>query len=159
MPEAVYADLDILRTDGLVDDYYHIQLIYPDRLKVSLRASYLVMEETPRYFVHGAEGSFVKYGIDPQEELLKVDVMPTMDSAWGKEDEAMWGVLHTTVNKMPFRGKVATEQGNYAQFYLEVVNALRTGTAPSTAASNVIGVIKILEAAVKSSNEKRAIFI
>ena len=70
MPEAVYADIDKLREGSVVDDYYYIQLIYPKQ-KVSLRASYLVREETPRYYIHGTEGSFVKYGIDPQEDLLK----------------------------------------------------------------------------------------
>ena len=159
MPEAVYADIDKLRTDSQVDDYYHIQLLYPDRLKVSLRASYLVMEETPRYYVHGTEGSFVKYGIDPQEELLKVGVSPTLDSTWGKEDGAMWGILHTSVNNMPNRSKVETVHGNYARFYHEIVSALRTGTTPSTAASKVIGVIKILEAAMESAMEKKVIFL
>jgi len=160
MPEAVYADIDILRTGGRVDDYYHIQLIYPDKLKVSLRAGYLVMEETPRYYVHGTTGSFVKYGIDPQEEQLKAGVLPALDdSKWGKEDEATWGTLHTLVNDMRYRGKVESVQGNYARFYHEVVDALRTGTPPSTAASNVIGVIRILDAAMESASQKKAIYI
>ena len=159
MPEAVYADIDMLRADTQVDDYYHIQLIYPKKLKVSLRASYLVMEETPRYYVHGTEGSFVKYGIDPQEECLKTGAMSPLDSAWGKEEGANWGTLHTTLYNMRYRGKVETLQGNYVQFYHEIVSAIRNGTIPSTTASNVIGVIKILEAAVESAVEKKAIVI
>ena len=159
MPVAVYADVDRLRTGSQVDDYYHIQLVYPDKLKVSLRASYLVMEETPRYYVHGTEGSFVKYGIDPQEECLKTGVLSPLNSDWGKEDEANWGILHTTVNNMRYRGKVETVQGHYTQFYHEIVSALRNGTTPSTAAFHVIGVIKIIEAALESAIEKKAIYI
>ena len=159
MPEAVYADIDRLRAGTQVDDYYHIQLIYPSKLKVSLRASYLVMEETPRYYVHGTEGSFVKYGIDPQEECLKAGVISPLDAAWGKEDEANWGILHATVNGLPYRSKVETVRGDYTMFYHEIVSALRNGTTPSTTASNVIGVIKIIEAALKSATEKKAIFI
>ena len=159
MPEAVYADIDKLRSDSQVDDYYHIQLIYPAKLKVSLRAGYLVMEETPRYYVHGTEGSFVKYGIDPQEECLKTGVSSPLDADWGKDDEAKWGILHTTVNNMRYRGKVETVQGNYTRFYHEIADAIHNGTTPSTAASNVIGVIKILEAALESAIEKRAIYL
>jgi len=159
MPEAVYATIDSLRIGTQVDDYYHIQLIYPSKLKVSLRASFLVMEETPRYYIHGTEGSFVKYGIDPQEECLKIGVLSPLDSTWGKEEESNWGLLHTTLNNMHYRGKIETERGNYAQFYHEVVAAIRKGTSPSTAASNVIGVIKILEAAFESNVHKKAIYI
>ena len=159
MPEAVYADIDRLRTGSQVDDYYHIQLIYSAKLKVSLRASYLVMEETPRYYIHGTEGSFIKYGIDPQEEYLKTGVLSPLNSDWGKEDETNWGILHTLINNMHYRGKVETVRGDYTQFYHEIVNALRNGKTPSTAASNVIGVIKIIEAALESATTKKAIRI
>lgn len=159
MPEAVYADIDKLREGAQVDDYYHIQLIYPSKLKVSLRASYLVMEDTPRYYIHGTEGSFVKYGIDPQEECLKIGALSPFDISWGKEAETNWGILHSTANNTPYRGKMETIRGNYALFYNEIADALRNGLTPSTAASNVIGVIRILEAAFQSALEKKAIFL
>lgn len=155
LPEAVYADIDKLRDGSQVDDYYHIQLIY-SRLKVSLRASYLVREETPRYYIHGTEGSFVKYGIDPQEELLKTGVSP-LTSGWGREDASLWGTLNTQANGLHFRGKIETLPGNYGGFYDEVYDAIRNGKAPSTEASSVISVIKILEAAFESANGKKTI--
>ena len=36
-----------------------------------LKASVFVKEQGPRYSLHGTKGSFIKYGIDPQEEMLK----------------------------------------------------------------------------------------
>lgn len=157
MPDAVYADIDKLRESSLVDDYYSIQLIYP-KLKVSLRASYLVREETPRYYIHGTEGSFVKYGIDPQEEMLKAGVSPAIPD-WGREEEALWGTLNTNTNGLHFRGKIETVHGNYGGFYDEVYDAIRNGKTPFTAASHVISVIKILEAAFESADGKRAISV
>ncbi len=157
MPEAVYADIDKLREGSMVDDYYYIQLIYPN-WKVSLRASYLVREETPRYYIHGTEGSFVKCGIDPQEDLLKAGVSPSQPD-WGKENESLWGTLNTTMNNMHFRGRIETLNGNYGGFYDEVYKAIRLGETPSTDASNVISVIKILEAAFESANGKKIVFL
>ena len=54
IPDAVFACIDKVREGTEVDDYYHIQLLYP-QVKVSLRASFLVREETPRYYIHGTE--------------------------------------------------------------------------------------------------------
>ena len=150
-PEAVYADIDKLREGSLVDDYYHIRLIYP-KLKVSVKASYLVREETPRYIINGTEGSFVKCGIDPQEEALKTGASPSLPG-WGREDESLWGTLNTNIGGTHFRGKIETANGNYGCFYEEVYEAVRNGKSPSTAASNVISVIKILEAAFESASK------
>ena len=157
MPDAVYADIDKLRDGSAVDDYYHIQLIYP-KLKASLRASYLVREETPRYYIHGTEGSFVKYGIDPQEEMLKAGVSPSV-SGWGREEEPFWGTINTNINGMHFRGKIETINGDYGGFYNEIYDVIRNNKSSSTAASNVISVIKILEAAFESAHENKVVFL
>lgn len=157
LPEGVYADIDTLREGSEVDDYYHIQLIYT-KLKVSVRASYLVREQVPRYYINGTEGSFVKYGIDPQEEELKTGASPAIPD-WGREEETFWGTLNTHVDTLHFCGKIETVHGNYGGFYDEIYDALRNGKTPSTAASQVIGVIKILEAAFESVQTKKAVYL
>ena len=153
VPDAVFAVIDKVREGTEVDDYYHIQLLYP-HVKVSLRASFLVKEETPRYYIHGTEGSFVKYGIDPQEELLKAGASPLM-ADWGKETEAQWGTLHTNHS----RDKIETERGNYAGFYDEIYETLRFGKASTTAASHIIRVVQLLEAAFESAAGKKVVFL
>ncbi|NDV54747.1 oxidoreductase [Parabacteroides sp. 52] len=157
MPTAVYADIDILRDGGEVDDYYNIQLIYP-HVKVSLRAGYLIREETPRYYVNGTSGSFVKYGLDPQEELLKTGVSPS-GPEWGKEKESEWGILNTDISGLHYRGKVETIPGNYAAFYDDIYKALSTGVKPLTDASHVLSVIRIIEAAFKSKESKQIMYL
>ena len=47
-------------------DYFHALLSYGNR-RVVLHASMLAAAESPRYVVHGTRGSYIKYGLDPQE--------------------------------------------------------------------------------------------
>lgn len=155
MPEAVYADIDHLRDHSSVDDYYFITLIYP-QVKVSLRAGYLMREETPRYYVHGTNGSFVKYGLDPQEEMLKKGAVPGR-TGWGKEEESEWGILNTDISGMHFRGKIETVAGNYNAFYEDIYESLINNTKPQTDAADVISVIRIIEASFESKKQRQVI--
>ncbi|MDR1555565.1 MAG: Gfo/Idh/MocA family oxidoreductase [Tannerellaceae bacterium] len=156
LPQAVYADIAKLREGSEVDDYYHIQLIYPS-VKVSLRAGYLMREETPRYYVHGTKGSFVKYGLDPQEELLKAGISPALPG-WGTEKETDWGILNTeTEGGLHFRGKIETLRGNYAAFYDDICDAFRNHRPAATDASGVLPVIRLIEAAFQSVQERRVV--
>lgn len=63
-------------------------------VKITLKASYLMCENEPRFVLHGTEGSYVKYGLDPQEADLTKGVLPDTPH-WGEEDESQWGILHT----------------------------------------------------------------
>lgn len=61
MPEAVFADIAILRTNGVVDDYFVIHLLRPEKnpeVRITLKASYLMCEPEPRFVLHGTEGSY-----------------------------------------------------------------------------------------------------
>jgi predicted dehydrogenase len=156
-PQSVYADIDRLRDRSEVDDYYHIQLLYP-HVKVSLRAGYLMREETPRYYIHGTQGSYIKYGLDPQEESLKAGILPNTPD-WGAEPASYWGTLNTQLNGLHFRGKIETLKGNYAAFYDDIYQSLRDGRPPATDASRVLPVIRVIEAAFQSVRERKAIQI
>ena len=70
MPRAVTADIIAQRAAAKVDDYFHLVLDYFP-LRVILHAATLVAQPGPRFTVHGDGGSFLKYGIDGQEEALK----------------------------------------------------------------------------------------
>lgn len=157
MPTAIYADIDHLRDNSAVDDYYFITLIYP-QAKVLLRAGYLMREETPRYYVHGTSGSFVKYGLDPQEEMLKAGA-PPISNNWGKEEECKWGILNTDISGMHYHGKIETIPGNYGAFYDDIYNALTNHIKPQTNAENVLSVIRIIEAAFQSKQLGQVIYL
>jgi len=155
MPDAVYADLRMQRTGARVDDFFDLNLYYPG-LKVSLKSSYLVREPGPRYQLHGTEGSYVKYGIDPQEEALNKGHYPD-EPDWGKESESQWGILNTNMHGLHFRGPVETIPGCYQEFYYTLYDTIVNGKALAVNPEDSLQGIKIIKAAYESSGKRCAI--
>ena len=154
-PTAVTAELGIQRPHGKVDDYYHITLHYPT-LRATLKSSYLVREAGPRYILHGTEGSFLKYGLDPQEDALKAGRVPT-EANWGIEEKNYWGTLNTQINNLHFQGAIQTLPGSYQNFYESIYAAIREGKAPAVKPEEAMLGIQIIEAALQSNQEKRTV--
>lgn len=153
MPEAVFADIATLREGGKVDDYFIIHLLKPSRapeVKVTLKASYLMCENEPRFVLHGREGSYVKYGLDPQEADLTKGISPDTPH-WGEEDKSIWGILHTERNGQDMREQYPSLPGNYAAFYENIYQHIRYGEPLQSDAQEVTGVIRLIEAAWGSS--------
>ncbi|MBL7856987.1 MAG: Gfo/Idh/MocA family oxidoreductase [Cyclobacteriaceae bacterium] len=157
MPEAIDARMGIQRPGGRVDDYYDIRMQYRDML-VILKSSYLVREEGPRYTIHGVDGSFVKYGIDPQEQALKEKKIPGSEG-WGKESAEIWGKLNTTLHQQHFVGKLETVHGNYLHFYDNVYAAIREGKPLEVKPEQARQVIQLIEACQESNQLRKAIKI
>lgn len=152
MPDAVFADIATLRDGGKVDDYFIIHLLKPSKVpevRVTLKASYMMCESEPRFVLHGTEGSYVKYGLDPQEADLTKGLLPDAPH-WGEEDKAFWGTLHTERNGKVVREKYPTLPGNYAAFYENIHQHIRNGEVLKSDASEVVGVIQLIEAAKES---------
>lgn len=157
MPKAVYADVRILRTGGKVDDTFDLKLYYPE-IKVTLKAGYLVREPGPRFQLHGTNGSYIKYGVDPQEEALKSGVSPAIPE-WGTEPESEWGMLNTDLDGVHFRGKVETIAGSYLLFYSNIYDAVRNSLELAVKPGEALNVIKIIEAAYLSSSKRELVLI
>lgn len=155
MPQGVWADLRIMRTGGKIVDYFNILLRYEDK-SVILRCSYLVKEEGPRIVLHGTDGSYVKYGIDPQEERLKAGHLPD-EANWGYEDDIYWGTLNRQKNGRSTRRSYKTVNGNYPAFYENIHKAIRRKKELAVKPQEALNVIKVIEAAIKSSAERREI--
>lgn len=155
MPEAVYADIRKQRDGADVDDYFDLNLYYPN-LKVTLKSGYLVREEGPRYMIHGTEGSYVKYGIDPQEEALTEGLLPSV-TGWGEEDKSKWGILNTTMNNVHFREPVKTVPGSYPKFYELLYETLVNGSALAVKPEESLNGLKIIRAAYESDEKCCAI--
>lgn len=149
MPIAVYADIRVLRTGGEVDDYFDINLYY-DNIKVTLKSSYLVKEPGPKFHLNGTLGSYVKYGMDPQEDALKQGGKPGLPG-WGIESKNAWGTLNTEKAGEPYKGQIETLPGNYLAYYDNIYNVLVHNKELIVKPEEAINVIKIIEAAFKSS--------
>lgn len=151
-PQSVYADLRIQRTGGQVPDHFEILLEY-EGLKVSLHAGYLVRRRSPRFVLYGTLGSFTKYGIDPQEELLKTGMAPA-GADWGKELEADWGTLNTEIQGLHIEGRIESLAGNYHAYYDNVHAAIREGASLAVSADQALLTIQVIEAAYQSHEQK-----
>jgi scyllo-inositol 2-dehydrogenase (NADP+) len=120
MPDGISADVIAQRADAEVDDYFDLTLHYGPR-RVCLRCSTLVSDPRARFAVHASGGSFVKFGLDPQEEQLKAG-MAAHDAGFG--DSEMHGTL-TLPDET--RATVPTERGNWRAFYEQVADAILDG--------------------------------
>lgn len=149
MPESVSADIGIQRTDGKVDDYYNLMLRYED-FHASLKASYLVREPGPRYILHGTAGSFLKWGLDVQEEALKAGTLPGQ-SGWGEEPRKFWGKINSEVGGVHLTGRIASEVGNYSAYYDNIYETIRAEGTLAVPPEESVAVMRILEAAIKSN--------
>jgi len=154
-PESVFADVQSQRKGSRVDDYFDLTLFYP-KLRVKLKAGMMVKEIGPRYQIHGDKGSFVKFGIDPQEALLKDGIMPEGEN-WGMEDASFHGILNVDNGERDYIEKFETLNGNYHLFYNNVYEVLRECKEMEITAVEAYKVIKIIEKAFESNLKKRII--
>lgn len=152
LPQAITADVRSQRAGATVDDYFEIGLDYGD-LNVILKAGMLVREQGPHFSVHGTEGSFVKYGMDPQEALLRRGVTPS-EPDWGLEPQAQWGTLNTQIGSLHFYGQVETIPGCYQAFYENVYQAIAQGAELAVKPSDARNTIRIIELARESNRER-----
>ena len=150
LPISLYADVRSLR-GGSVDDHFEIIMNYPD-MKATLTSRPLVKEPLPRFAVHGTKGSFVKYGLDVQEDDLKAGKR-RHDHTWGAEPGSLWGALNTTTQ----RRIVPSLPGDYHAFYEAVYDHLTQGTPLPITARDGANVIRIIELALASNKENACV--
>lgn len=155
MPDSLYGDIRIQRPGGQVDDNFEVIMNY-NNLKVTLKSSYLVKEPGPRYILHGTEGSFVKYGTDPQEAFLQAGKSPLLPD-YGVEPEEHWGKLNSQVGRLHFQGKIETIRGSYLNYYDNIYNAIRKNEDLLVKPEQAKQTITIIEAAIKSNEEGRVV--
>ncbi len=151
-PSWVFADLRVLRSGGEVDDSIEIHLGY-DNLKVILRSSYLVASPGPHFALHGTAGSFIKYGMDPQEEALKEGGLPN-EEGWGVEDDNLGGTLLTRIDGLQIAGRITSVPGNYLGFYDNISSVLQQKGTLAVTADQVTRVMQVIEACQTSSRDR-----
>ena len=147
-PEAVFCRLFNQRENSVVDDSFDLKLVYPD-LNVTVKAGVFVKEPGPRFAVHGTLGSFVKYGLDPQEGGLRKGKKPE-SPGWGSEPKRQWGLLHTEFKGKKIRGRYETLPGNYRAFFDNVHDVLKKGAEPAIKPGEVLTTLAIIEKAIES---------
>ncbi len=156
-PETVWADLAIRRPGGRSVDDFHVVFAYRS-LRAVIRASMMTAQVGPRYQIHGTTGSFLKWGLDPQEDALKAGGRPGA-RGWGQEAPERDGQLTVALGPDgPMQqSRVPTVAGNYAAYYRAVAQAIRTGGPPPVSAAEGAAVIRAIELAMLSHREGRRV--
>lgn len=143
-PQDLEADLQIQRKHGQVIDYFKITLKYPS-FEVLLISDMLTKDKKPAFVLKGSDGSFVKYGKDPQEAQLNQEVI-NWDQL-GVEQVENYGLFSSSITGKEERIKTLT--GNYKAFYQNLYDVLRHEAPPLVRPDDAIKVIEIIEWAMK----------
>lgn len=155
MPASLFADIRITREGSRVDDWFDITLYYPG-FPVRLKAGFFVPEKLPGFIIRGKKGSFLKARSDVQENHLQQG-KPVQDSDWGIEPVEASGRLFTEADGKIVQLIIPTLAGNYYGYYDAVYKSIQNNLPAPVTAQDGINVMKIIEAAIKSSNEKKVI--
>ena len=156
LPEAVTADLRLQRKFAKAVDNFEVILHYPS-VKVSLKAGMLVKESLPRFILLGTKGSFVKYGLDVQEEDLKAGHSPLTKDHWGIEPQQIWGKINSDVNGCHIIGNIESEPGNYTEFYDNVYRTIVDKDQLLVTPLQARNTIRIIELAMQSDLTGRTV--
>lgn len=151
-PQSITAKIERQRPEAVVDDFFEITLQY-NGFKAVVKAGMLVEEKPPQLYVEGSKLTYFRYDLDPQEAALKQGLFPR-DAAWEKETVPTAGFVRNTDCE---ESEYPSERGNYPYFYKNLAQAIRKGEELLVKPEEAHYVIKLLELAKVSSEEKRTI--
>jgi predicted dehydrogenase len=153
----------------------------PYLLTATLRAHPL-SQRTPqlRFTVRGSKGTFVKYGLDVQEDQMKQRGVEAFGKEWyGRESEDIYGELevvekegdnapiksrlvHTSLFSLRAANdrnicRVTSEKGTYQELYKNLAAGIRENAELKVKWNEAAMVMLIVDLAIQSSKEGRTI--
>ncbi|MDA7416200.1 oxidoreductase [Xenophilus arseniciresistens] len=158
-PDSLQLDCATLREGAQVEDHFHALLRYEHGphapLRVVLHASTLAAHAAPRFLLHGTRGSYVKHGVDPQEDALRAGLRPG-GADWGVDGTpGEWvqadaqGALHTQ--------PVPNQRGDYTRYYAAVRDAIRGQREAPVTPAEAVALMELLDLGRRSAEEGRAL--
>ncbi|MCC7054917.1 MAG: oxidoreductase [Gemmatimonadaceae bacterium] len=155
MPLGITADIAVQRDGAETDDYFHATLRYP-RLRVLLHGSALVAAHDLRFAVHGTRGSFVKQGLDSQEDALKAGRTPG-DAHWGVDPRP--GTLTRVAGDDLTTRTISGPPGDYRAYYAGVRDAILGAGPNPVPGAEALDVMRLIAAGVQSALARSEIAI
>jgi scyllo-inositol 2-dehydrogenase (NADP+) len=155
-PRAITASAFCQRETSQVDDSFDVCLEYRE-LRAMGRARIIAFAPGPHFLIHGTKGSFVKYGMDPQEARLRGESVPQgtdWGADWGEEPESLWGTLSLVGEPSV---KLKTERGDYRGFYANVRDAIEKKAPLDVTPEQALRTMRGVMLAHKSSRERRTV--
>lgn len=151
VPQAIGADIRIERDGAVVDDAFDVTLYYP-QMRAVLRASMLAAGSAPTFVLRGTSGSFIKFGVDPQEEALKAGRTPD-EPNWDAEPTELYGTLTTPEGTRT----VPTVRSSFARYYENLRDAILGKAQLAVTPAWALDVMRGLVLAVASSQQRRVL--
>jgi scyllo-inositol 2-dehydrogenase (NADP+) len=148
-----------------VDDAFELLMMKGPRL-IKLGVSSLASAPAPRFRVHGTHATFLKTGLDVQEQQLR-DGSDPLGIDFGCEPQAQYGRLISAAHGAAPAGGAATarsateavvaERGRWLEFYRLMRVAIESGGAVPVSLDEARETVEILDAARRSNAEGRRI--
>lgn len=151
------------KNQSLAIDSVAAHLYYENGLIVNVRIGVISAEaRQPRFWLRGSQGSYRKFGLDPQEDQLRTPGGPRPgDAQYGREDPKSAGKLSVvgadgaTISE---REHPTVEPQTYSKIYELFGEALRSGKeedvpVPASQARDVLRIIEAMKESAKSSRE------
>jgi predicted dehydrogenase len=145
LPGKVDAKLVKQRPGAQTDDWFHVLLDYGS-LQAILHGSLVVAGGVPRMIIHGTRGTWLKYGLDTQEEQLRLGMVPGSDG-WGEDPQH--GLFYGGSDKKAI--EVPLPKGDQRQYYFGIRDAILSGAPNPVTPAQAIAVMAVLETAIQSS--------
>lgn len=144
LPTSLTAQILAQREGGKSSDYFHIQLHYPYH-EVILHSSPFCASPTLRFHLQGHHGSYIKHGLDPQEEQLKSGVVDITSNGQAGDEK---GTLYRNEAKQT----IVNQRGAYHQFYRQLAAAITSGSPLPVSAVDALKVIQLIELCEQSQS-------
>ncbi|QES87406.1 Gfo/Idh/MocA family oxidoreductase [Rhizosphaericola mali] len=155
LPQSIMGDVFCQRKFSKAVDAFNVIWKYDSGLRIVLTASMLVAQDMPHYVLNGDNGSYVKYGMDPQEDALRTGEKPSENPNWGVENPANYGKLVYFDKNKKVEEVVPTEIGDYRLFYQNIYDHLTDGAQLKVQASESRNIIRLIELAMQSTAENK----
>ena len=143
----VYCELDRRRPGVEVDDDVFVALTHRSGVRSHLWMSVLASQLGPRFRLLGSRASYVKVGLDPQEDALRAGRRPAASDTWGEEPDERRG----TAGAGDDCRQVPTRPGHYGRFYEAVERALRGDGAMPVDPEDACRTLEIIEMARRAA--------
>jgi scyllo-inositol 2-dehydrogenase (NADP+) len=142
-PESVEGEVFTERAGSEIDDAFDVRMHYKN-LRVTLRSSLMIKEQGPKYVVNGTKGSFIKYGLDVQEDQLKLNMMPDQEG-FGKESSTLDGHLRAEIGGLEYYGRIETLAGEWMKLYDNLAFAISGNFELIVKPEQVLTQIEVIE--------------
>lgn len=143
-PKNVEGQVFTEREGSEIDDAFDLKLHY-EKLKVTLKSSLMAKVTRPRYILNGTKGSFIKHGMDIQEDQLRGGLLPSAPE-FGRELRDFDGIIKTQLKELDFYGKVETVKGDWGALFRNLAAVIKGESKPLIDPVEIINQLEIIEA-------------